>query len=1373
MAKFGRYETDRPLYRTGFNAIYLWQASTKGSRRCIIKAYESSARVRDERLAAAESDAFLDSAGIQQKAAGEDARHWAPIHESGVSPEGVFYVTDCYDLSAQQLIDGRVNLGAAGLGRVVESIVRGLLALKHACGRPHGNLKFTNILITRRRALTKEKVVLSDPCPRSLLDEDTHAKMDLVQIGALIHRLVTHRNPPLVTGYQAPDSPEWRKLGRRADAWRNLCNRLLTMDATAEVITLEELVATLPGVAHRGRDRVLKAVACVCLAVLLAVLYRPVARLAMDVFLPPDPEEARRAYQQCGEAREWLAPLWYNLAEKVPGIDRQRYAYWRKEDEYLKRLVGLIETYGEPFKTSETDLDISMSPPEKLATRRGYQRDIIRANDAREEIEALLSGGETGWSLPKELAKRAAGLGKAGCESMAGYMDTLLDSIRRRDEKLAEHIDDVLYLKNNWQTVHYAELEPNAVANDPTLAAPVRDAKDFVERLHKLPDHYRQEIVAFADLLAAEEQLRDLLKEVIASGDTEAEKLLARLETLVSPRIRQIRSTPFTRANERRVTDDCRLTQNMIGEIEQQIKRADQWFDEWRAEATSGISASSAINRAYVMRLDAWIGRDRDAFAGKYRRRWSDLRLLRDKVGQTRENLQRLDGALPEAIAAGSASASWAQEIRTYYENTKREDLITRITNNLAQQEQFPDPNGYPEDCKKLLDWPGQATVLMQDFTDIERGLDHCYLLDERPAGARADIQFLYDDPNNRRILEDGPVRKTLAPIIARLDGLERIRGSMNDVDSLLREAGKSPQFEARNAAWRKLASLPLVEGKWQEEESLRDQLKAQLESRRRDGRLPETRWAELSQEIEQTGKTRERQFRNISIDRLAERVAAKAGGTGVALLAQLGRFKPVDEADLSEMRAYHACLTALWDNDVNSATWPSAYDLGQFDKDRPSQVSTASVVAWLSDIPHYRRIEDRRDTPGWYKNRGELDRSIDEGLSDMADDADVVAQLAEAKTALQEIDRQFGAIKDLPAIEKYRTEVEESSDLWRRLQETEDRVNSLVHPAYRRLTFRNGPAMFKDGLGLDRFEPIDPCLAPFTRAGLKDDFFKVIDRRDKQNAGWPKFVRAKADNAVILVFVPGNGQVPPFYISRCEITNRQYTQFLKGTRPANYEDIVKDTLFKTTHPYPSAISPEGYGITDPNRADHPAVWVTYEGANKYAHWLSANAVLPKASWHRRAVEYSHPSTAKYVDPGLYHIRTTAWGKVVREYNEKCRGGGDILDSIGEKVPAPLGAVHEFGRVTNGQPLPDPVIQLEPGIYPSAWPMASHPVPQLTICDLIGNVWEWCEDASGDPVICGGSCLSPLESIVPDATNAPPRRGAECDLGFRVAIQCP
>jgi formylglycine-generating enzyme required for sulfatase activity len=224
---------------------------------------------------------------------------------------------------------------------------------------------------------------------------------------------------------------------------------------------------------------------------------------------------------------------------------------------------------------------------------------------------------------------------------------------------------------------------------------------------------------------------------------------------------------------------------------------------------------------------------------------------------------------------------------------------------------------------------------------------------------------------------------------------------------------------------------------------------------------------------------------------------------------------------------------------------------------------------------------------------------------------------------------------------------------------------------------------------------------------------------------------------------------------------------------------LVTDAMYPLTHPYSSAIQPEDYMI-DPNkvdRANHPVVWVTYEGAQRYAQWLGAK--LPMASWHQRAAEYSDPRVGvrDVPDSKHYHVPTTIYWTAVREYNKNVShlsstNGGELLEAYANLRAPPVGAVRPDGY-EDGEKINVELTQLEPGAYRSVWPTAtSRSVSGVALFDLIGNVWEWC----GPPekrVICGGSCLSPLSYACPDNPQEPPASAAECDLGFRVAVPCP
>ena len=381
----------------------------------------------------------------------------------------------------------------------------------------------------------------------------------------------------------------------------------------------------------------------------------------------------------------------------------------------------------------------------------------------------------------------------------------------------------------------------------------------------------------------------------------------------------------------------------------------------------------------------------------------------------------------------------------------------------------------------------------------------------------------------------------------------------------------------------------------------------------------------------------------------------------------------------------------------------------------------------------------------------------------------DVKKQLGKQEDAMKTLGGEFDAIRDLPAIEKYRSEIERSSDLWRRLRKIEETVNSLLHPAYKYLELQNGTATFKEGFGLDGFEPIAPNFTRFGRADLKDEFFATVDRRDTWNAGWPKFIRAKADNTVILGYVPGDAQTPPFYISRCEITNEQYVTFLVSAGRVAEDFILGPPIFD--HDYDLAI--EKQALRSPEKMDHPVVWVTYEGAGEYASWLGAR--LPEKSWHERAAARNDANPSHYRDPEYYHVRAKAWWDRAEEYNKRV--------SSFDPLSAPLGAAD--GLDSDSIPGLEPVDagnELPPARqeWNVVWPTASiagrippgDPIATFYLFDLIGNVWEWChaDDPGANAPICGGSCLSDLEHAKPGSTFDFPKARSACDVGIRVGV---
>ena len=1392
MAKFGQYETGHPQVRTGFNAIYVWRPAEKGSPQRIIKAHQPSVRVRDEKLTAAQSQAFLDSAGVQQKAALQDAKHWAPIHEFGTAPAGVFYVTDRYDLSARQLVDGRVNLRAAGMHHIVDSITAGLLTLKRVCGRPHGNLKFSNILVTKHRDVSKAKVVLCDPLPAVYLEEEIHSKADLQQVGELIHRLVLHRRPPLVAGYQVPDSEEWRRLGKHADDWRGLCNRLLLTDVEAEPITLEQLAAKLATMAPRRSDRILKIGLLVCVVVLLGLLGRPVAERVMDILHPPDPEEVKRALGQCREAHIWLVPLWEKLAVKR-SENEQRCDYLSADDK-LKSLIRAMERYDNCSGFALKSKEITADEDKPKAIR--------KADDSRRDIEAILFDSESRdyWPWLKDLRTYADKLSSAKCQPMADHVRQLITSIGERDGQLAERIDDALYLKLHWPKpdVNFDELEPSAVYETFRSSEGIVDTNDFLQKLLALRIHYRlfgagaKEIDDRLKVLSTKYEELETELRAREEDDPEAKALLADLGQLDS-RLAEIDAVPRTAGNRDRIRQECEQWEAHLEGIGEKVKGSDEWYDDVWKEAKAGISGSDAINdwyRSYLAAPDR-LGGDKEAFAVKYES-FRDLRPLKDRVEQTRENLKSLDARLPQTIPAESIPAPWGEEIRQYYEKTKREELITAIIVELGQKEPFPDPNEYDAAIRHLLEWPDHAAALICDFNDIERGLNGCYALDDQLPWTIADILSLYAKWESHEILKEKSLTQALDDLTTRVERLKSIR-DLGDLDSLLALAGdETEKIEARYAVWRRLTSLGLVTETWPAEENIRNQLREQFEAQRGSGYLSEERWGTLTETLDWVGQARARQYWNAVIDGHIEAVVQRAAG--VPLLERFAELKPERDADLSELKEF-----AEWAADMLAEfltpEWFSQYDLAVFaDKDRdrynynPAELRREDVEAWQSDVAKYARIDDPREEEDLQKTVGELKSRIKQGYEDSKEDPKAQADLKGDESRLGAIEDGIREIADLPAIRKYEAEIDRWNDLRNRLKTLEGEVDLHIWPPEcKHLLISNGRVAFRGGFGFDRFEPDEPNLLapnkpnPLARSnahGFQEDAsFGRADARGPagpDNLLWPKYIRSRQDPNVVLRFIPQEKPTDPspFYMAIGEATNAQYLTFLKR-KGVSTNGLILDTERRpaTLHPYPSGVLAKGLGgAPGPN---HPVVWVTFTGAEEYAHWLGTS--VPTTAEHERAAVFADGDSRNYTNPDLHHIRTSRWADAARQYNADFQKLNESFVAIENPPVPPGGAVDKGGEYRDAYEQSEFDGLPEPGRFETVWPAETRAVREVAevrdLYDLVGNVWEWCLDGES-PRICGGSCLSPLSYARPDAVADPTSESA-CDLGFRVVVRCP
>lgn len=163
--------------------------------------------------------------------------------------------------------------------------------------------------------------------------------------------------------------------------------------------------------------------------------------------------------------------------------------------------------------------------------------------------------------------------------------------------------------------------------------------------------------------------------------------------------------------------------------------------------------------------------------------------------------------------------------------------------------------------------------------------------------------------------------------------------------------------------------------------------------------------------------------------------------------------------------------------------------------------------------------------------------------------------------------------------------------------------------------------------------------------------------------------------------------KIKPFWIARTEATWDQYDVFiLKLDQPQGAPEGA-DAVSRPSKPYGTA--DRGYG-----HKGYPVINESFLGAEQFCKWLAARTGrkyrLPTEA------EWEYACRAGQPEPDKKRLAQMAW------FDQ------EATNPVGKKAP-------------------------------NAW----------GICDMLGNVGEWCVGLGGRPVVCGGSFMDPAEKVRP------------------------
>src|SRR6266498_228496 len=306
MPAYGPYECTREIASGHGSVVFSAHKAGETKDQYAVKVFaldpfiggDEEARSELDPLAAEFYRNFTSSVELQKRAA-EVSRHVAPIFEVGQEPRSAWYVTKLYPSTVHKNLEGRIALSKEWFFHIIHSVTSGALDLKRSCGRSHGEILPSNILISASEKVRDAQVVLSDPLPGGASEAARYEAADLKAIGQIIFQLVRHREIEDASDHSILPllpSAEWTTIfGKDTAAWLSLCNRLLDPNLSLDSYNLEKLQADLGKLQPKPpvTGRVLALAAVGILLASLAMVYFVHASGRGSLLIFSDPPGAR------------------------------------------------------------------------------------------------------------------------------------------------------------------------------------------------------------------------------------------------------------------------------------------------------------------------------------------------------------------------------------------------------------------------------------------------------------------------------------------------------------------------------------------------------------------------------------------------------------------------------------------------------------------------------------------------------------------------------------------------------------------------------------------------------------------------------------------------------------------------------------------------------------------------------------------------------------------------------------------------------------------------------------------------------------------------------------------------------------------------
>jgi len=1026
MTAFGSYETVREISRSGFSTVFSARA-TRGDTadKYAVKVFQPIAGAADKTSLQSESQLFLEAAGIQQKLATHSAGYWAPIHETGTTSDGDFYVTDYFPRSLQQLIYGRVKLPGAALHTIIDSVVKALLELKRFCDQPHGNLKPANVLIAGEGGVDRLKIVLTDPLPAKRIDARRDQVADFHGIGELIYQLVTHRPFSSVGGWPVSDSPEWNRLGKQGQVWRALCNRLLTPHLEPESLTLEDVEQKL------SELRITKVMSSRLLVVAAIVVFALAITAVMVIKWmtpppPPPPIQQEEWSSLCLDYYHWIARLQDDQAVR----DRWSVNPLLKQ-EVLAR-IGTRKTAGielDPRKISGRDDSLTELADYSSAKLDPDQaKKALEAYNAIKEIKNVIRGPFV--DDIEKISRKWAEDKDRGWSSHSQTLDSLIssfnDSIKSSPQPCQELISTVdRFLKVAAVVCKVEQLWANARRMEGMIAQEYNEQKESkllaISKAGNFDD-LQEKIVEYGNWIptiskSATEWFYAIKQMVFLSGVINKEWENRREEILAQVKLQNLERDP-----------------KLYIELRDKVERLSEFF--------RFLDNDKELPKKFVIEPKTDLAKN-----------WHDV--LVEMINAQRETT--LKAAIDDMLV---------------------DDETVRLK----------DPDKWEKLCLAYRQLHQDAGSLILDYSTIIDRLEAFYQLDGRPSEGATTVRELFDKWSGHAVFENSQVGQAFGSANKRVNELLDVY-TKTDRRQLLNLAGVTSQKpEIVYAAWRKIGELtnppwPNTEDELKRDDEIRQVLKDLYNTNVSDT----VRRDSLLQELDEQKTRRRIVFEFARLGSYPDRIAQYASNLeGETILNQSGDYVARLKNDIQSLSP-DAQIKKLQDatqltvkllNYLESDQWKNVnktFFINNSDTYRKFSGTATSQTYndWLTEVEDYEIISDPRDE--W----PEIVKVIEGAVAQMPPDFD----RAGFETKFGQAREMIAALEDknkIPAIVKNKNEIllAEGSlrELLNTIKPTQERIDKFLEEV------RLGsdiPAVFKDDIWQKVYSALKRDLRP------------------------------------------------------------------------------------------------------------------------------------------------------------------------------------------------------------------------------------------------------------------------------------------------------